>query len=186
MKRFGVVVFGICVIGLPAMAGAQAPAPAAATDQNPYTAAAMVQFKVTSGYVAKAAEKMPEEQYAFKPTPEVRSFGQLVGHLADANYMFCSKASGDENPSKESIEKTKTAKADLVKALNDAMAYCEGVLGKMDDKAGTAMVEMFGRQQPKLGLLWFNTVHNYEHYGNMVTYMRMKGLVPPSSEKSGM
>ncbi len=129
----------------------------------------------------KAAEKMPEENYGFKPTPEVRSFGQIVGHVADAQYLFCSAALGDKNPA-PGIEKSKTTKADLVQALNDAFSYCDKAYNGMTDAHAAEIVTFFGRDQAKLTVLAFNSAHNAEHYGNIVTYMRMKGLVPPSSE----
>jgi uncharacterized damage-inducible protein DinB len=178
MKRTVLVLCSLC-IAAPALAQ-QTPAPA---DPNPLTSAAKRQFTLTRGNIVKAAEKMPEDQYGFKPTPEVRSFGGIVAHVANANYMICSRAADTENPSKDDVEKTKTTKADLVAALNESFGYCESVFGKIDDKSGTQMVKFFSGEQPKLAVLWFNTVHNYEHYGNLVTYMRMKGLVPPSSER---
>jgi uncharacterized damage-inducible protein DinB len=131
--------------------------------------------------LVKAAEKMPEENYAFKPAPEVRSFGQIVGHVADAQYLFCSAALGEKNPA-PGIEKSKTTKADLVQALNEAFAYCDKAYNGMTDAHAAEMVKFFGRDQAKLTVLAFNNAHNDEHYGNIVTYMRMKGLVPPSSE----
>jgi len=135
-----------------------------------------------SNAVIRAAEKMPEENYSFKPTPEVRSFGQLVGHVADANYMFCSVASGEANPAKN-IEKTKTSKADLVAAMKDAVAYCNKAFDGMTDAKGGQIVQIFGSMKAaKLTVLSLNTAHTDEHYGNMVTYMRLKGLVPPTSE----
>ena len=127
---------------------------------------------------------MPEENYSFKPTPEVRTFGQLVGHVADANYMFCSKASGEANPSTGSIEKTKTSKADLVAALKDAVAYCNKAFDGMTDAKGSEMVQMFSYHLAKLTLFSLNTAHTDEHYGNMVTYLRLKGIVPPTSENA--
>jgi uncharacterized damage-inducible protein DinB len=124
---------------------------------------------------------MPEENYSFKPTPEVRSFGQLVGHVADANYMFCSEAAGEANPMKD-IEKTKTSKADLVDAIKGAVAYCNKTYDSMTDAKGSEMVKMFGFNLAKLSLYSLNTAHTDEHYGNMVTYLRLKGIVPPTSE----
>src|SRR5690349_1874849 len=131
--------------------------------------------------LVKAAEKMPEENYAFKPTPEVRSFGQLVGHVADAQYTFCSAALGEKNPA-PGVEKSKTTKADLAQALSAAFAYCDKAYDGMTDAHAAEIIKFFGREQAKLTVLSFNNAHNDEHYGNMVTYMRMKGLVPPSSE----
>jgi len=139
-------------------------------------------YNISKNNVVRAAEKMPEENYAFKPTPEVRSFGQIVGHVADAQYLFCSAATGDKNPS-PGIEKSKTTKADLVKALNDAFAYCDKAYDGMTDAHAAEMVKFFGRDQARLAILAFNSAHNMEHYGNLVTYMRIKGLVPPSSEQ---
>src|SRR5262245_49677035 len=78
-------------------------------------------YAVVKNNVIKAAEKMPESNYGFRPSDDVRTFGQLVGHVADAQYLFCSSVVGKDNP-KLNIEKTKTSKADLIKALNDAVA----------------------------------------------------------------
>ncbi len=153
----------------------------AQSSDNPLSAANKAFYNLIRGNVAKAAEKVPEEDYSFKPTPDVRSFGQLVGHVADASYMFCSLVLGEKNPS-PGVEKTKTSKADLMKALNDAFAYCDKAYGGMTDTAGLEKTKFFGREFPKLSILSFNVGHDYEHYGNMVTYMRLKGIVPPSSE----
>lgn len=150
---------------------------------NPITASEKGLYSFISDSVIGAAQKMPEENYLFKPTPEVRSFGQLVGHVADASYMFCSQASGEANPTKN-IEKTKTAKADLVAALKEAVAYCNTTFDGMTDAKGTEMVKLFSFNLAKLSLLSLNTAHMDEHYGNMVTYMRIKGLVPPTSERA--
>jgi uncharacterized damage-inducible protein DinB len=160
------------------------PGAAAAQDAtaDPLTGAARQQFSMVKNYIVKSAEKMPEDQFGFQPSPDVRSFGALLGHIANANFMICSRAAGEASPSQENIEKTKTTKADLVKALNAAFAYCDGVFAKMGDKAGSEAIDFFGGKQPKLSVLTFNTAHNFEHYGNLITYMRIKGVVPPSSE----
>ena len=161
--------------------GQEKPQTPAAPPANPITVSEKGLYLFLSNAVVRAAEKMPEENYAFKPTPEVRSFGQLVGHVADANYMFCAQASGEANPSKD-IEKTKTSKADLVSAIKDAVAYCSNAFDGMTDAKGSQMVKLFGFNLAKLTLFSLNTAHTDEHYGNMVTYMRLKGLVPPTSE----
>jgi len=158
----------------------KSPTPSAAP-ANPITMSEKGLYSFMSGAVVRAAEKMPEENYAFKPTPEVRSFGQLVGHIADANYMFCAQASGETNPMKN-VEKTKTSKAYLVAAVKDAVAYCNKAFDGMTDAKGSEMVKLFGFNLAKLTLFSLNTAHTDEHYGNMVTYMRLKGLVPPTSE----
>ena len=130
--------------------------------------------------LVKTAEKMPEENYAFKPTPEVRSFGQLVGHVADANFMFASLSAG-EKPTPRDIEKTKTSKADLVAALKESLAACDKVF-TMSDAEHSTPTKLFGMDTTRLIFVVIIFSHDAEHYGNMVTYMRIKGLVPPSSE----
>jgi uncharacterized damage-inducible protein DinB len=156
----------------------ETPAPPA----NPISASEKGFYGIVSGYVVAAAQKMPEENYSFKPTPYVRSFGQLVGHVADAQYGFCSTAAGEPEPMKD-IEKTKTTKADLVIALKDAIAYCNKVYAGMTDAQGSKMVKVMNYDLARLTVLSVNTAHTDEHYGNMVTYLRLKGIVPPSSEK---
>ncbi len=148
---------------------------------NPITASEKGLYSFVSNAVLGAAQKMPEENYSFKPTPDVRSFSQLVGHVADASYMFCSQASGEANPMRD-IEKTKTSKADLVAALKDAVAYCNKAFDSMTDAKGSQMVKLFNFDIAKLTVFSLNTAHTDEHYGNMVTYLRLKGIVPPTSE----
>src|SRR6202162_5577079 len=149
---------------------------------KPITASEKGLYSFVSNADVGAAQKMPEENYSFKPTPEVRSFGQLVGHVADAQYGFCSTATGEPNPMK-AIEKTKTSKADLVTALKDAVAYCNKAYAGMTDAQGSQMVKLMNYDVARLPVLSVNTAHPDEHYGNMVTYLRLKGIVPPSSEK---
>ena len=172
----------VAIAPLTLLAQDKPPAPAAPTaPPNPITLSEKGLYSFLSAAVVHAAEKMPEENYSFKPTPDVRSFGQLVGHVADANYNFCAQASGDANPSKN-IEKTKTSKADLVAAVKDAVAYCNKAFDGMTDAKGSEMVKFFNFNLARITLLSLNTAHTDEHYGNMVTYMRLKGLVPPTSE----
>jgi uncharacterized damage-inducible protein DinB len=130
--------------------------------------------------IVRAAEKVPEESYGFRPSHDVRSFGQLVGHIADAQYLFCSAVTGDKNPAL-GIEKGKTSKADLQAALKDAFDYCEKAYAISDAQAAE-LTKFFNAERNKLSILFLNAAHNNEHYGNIVTYMRIRGFVPPSSE----
>ena len=141
-------------------------------------------YTMLSAMVITAAEKMPEENYSFKPTSDVRSFGQLVGHLADSQYYFCGLAAGDTK-SPPGVEKGKTGKAELIAALREAVAYCSKAYSGMTDSKGGEMVKLMNADFARLAVLAGNTAHDYEHYGNMATYMRIKGIVPPTSEKSG-
>jgi uncharacterized damage-inducible protein DinB len=157
--------------------------PAAAQPQeNPYSGFNKVAYARTKDMLLRSAEKMPEENYSFKPTEAVRSYGQIIGHVADAQYIFCSRVLGEQNPAPK-IEQTKTSKADLIAALKDAFAYCDKAYDGMTDASGTQTAKLFGGDTPKLDILTVNLMHNMEHYGNLVTYMRMKNIVPPSSEQ---
>ncbi|HEV8195452.1 MAG TPA: DinB family protein [Gemmatimonadales bacterium] len=163
--RAGAVLF---LLVLPAAASAQA------------VAALSPLYENIKGNLIKSADQMAEADYAFKPTPAVRSFGQLVGHMANANFAICSTAKGEKSPATQDFEKV-TEKAALVKALRDAFAYCDAVF-KLPDASFSPMAELFGMKMSRLSFLMLNVAHDNEHYGNMVTYFRLKGMVPPSSQ----
>ena len=124
--------------------------------ENPLSASIKTQYMMGKGVIVRAAEKMPEDNYAFKPTDEVRSFGQLVGHVANAQYMFCSAASGDKSPNTVDIEKTVTSKAELVKALNDAFTFCDQAFSKMTDAQGAEIATFFGTSS-RSSVFWRST-----------------------------
>ncbi|MFN8060954.1 MAG: DinB family protein [Vicinamibacterales bacterium] len=158
---------------------------AAFAQDNPISASTKATYEIVKGYITKAADKVPDDQYAFKPTPDVRSFGQLIGHVADSNYQICGGATGEKGPA-GSIEKTQTSKAELVKALAASFAFCDKAYASMTDAKGAELVPFFGSQKmARVSVLAFNNSHDFEHYGNMVTYMRLKGIVPPSSQPTG-
>ena len=157
--------------------------PSAAFAQNPYTDAIKAQLAQIKNPVTRTAEKVSEDLYAFKPVPEVRSLGQLIAHIADGNFGICGAASGMKPPM-SGVEKSTqgNGKAALQKALAASFEFCEQALAAMDDKKGAETVKTFLGVQPRLAVLAFNNSHVNEHYGNLVTYMRLKGIVPPSSE----
>jgi uncharacterized damage-inducible protein DinB len=152
------------------------------TADNPMSTAIRSQYDNGKNNLIRAAEKMPPENYSFKPVDTVRSFGQLIGHVANAQYMFCSPILGEASPNKVNIEQTKTEKADLVAALKEAFAYCDKAYASMTDASAAGLVKFMRGDMAKIGVLSFNNMHNYEHYGNVVTYLRIKEIVPPSSE----
>ncbi len=155
-------------------------APASA-QTGPMASALKAQYQLVKNNITKSAEKVPESLYSFQATPKVRTFGQIIGHIADANQNICAAATSG-TPAKDSAEKTKTSKADLQKALADGFASCDAAFASMTDAKAAEMTKFFGGEQPRLAVLSFNTAHDFEHYGNLVTYMRLKDIVPPSSE----
>ena len=172
--------------------GAAIPASAQTTDAGYWDAltpsmAAMAKTMHASirRNLAEAAEKVPASDFAFKPTPELRSFAELLGHVANANFFFCAQAKGEQSPATANYEKV-ADKAALVKGVNDALAYCDGAYGALTDATFMDLVKVAGGQggETRRGaVLMFNTTHNNEHYGNVVVYLRLKGIVPPSTAR---
>lgn len=135
------------------------------------------------GNIIKSADQFPEEKYTWQPTPDVRSWARLIAHIADDNNGSCSPLNGDKPPARLDTEDTpksaanKMTKADLTKALADSFAVCDKAFAAVTD---ANMMERNGRRS-KIGTLIYNTSHINEHYGNIVTYMRLNGMVPPST-----
>jgi len=146
------------------------------------SAALRDQYNAVKLNVTEAAAKMTEADYGFRPVDTVRTFGAFVGHIADANLSYCALAKGDK-PEMANAEKL-TTKAELVAALAKAVAYCDEVYGAMTDEKALAVVKAGRTDMPVAALLFRNVSHTNEHYGNLVTYMRIKGLVPPSTERA--
>jgi uncharacterized damage-inducible protein DinB len=143
-------------------------------------AAARANWITAHNYIVRAAEQMSEADFAFKPVATVRSFGQIVAHVADDDMGWCAQVLGEPAPQTQ-FEKKLTAKADIMKALRDAGAYCQKAYAITDAEAAT-VTKIWGGQQTKIRGLMDNAAHDWEHYGNIVTYMRIKGMVPPSSQ----
>ncbi len=175
--RLSTLAFPAILFAVPGLVGAQG-APAGA---NPAVAAVRGQYEQTKGYLLRSVDQMPEADYSFRPTPEVRTFGQIVGHLANDQYQFCSAALGEKNPAAGDFEKTATTKAALSQAIRASFTYCDRAY-QITDQQATRAQGGGGQQRTPLDMLALNAVHNAEHYGNFVTYMRIKGMVPPSSQ----
>jgi uncharacterized damage-inducible protein DinB len=179
--------FSLCLIGIATTATAQTTDGGFGEALSPSMAAVVKSMHATiRRNLAEAAELMPADEYAFKPTPQVRSFGQLIGHVAVGNFFFCSQAKGEKSPATGNYEKT-TEKAALVKALNDSLAYCDSAYTETNDSNFGQLIKVAGPngggQTARGSVLVFNTTHNNEHYGNIIVYLRLKGLVPPSTAR---
>jgi uncharacterized damage-inducible protein DinB len=154
----------------------------AQSDDGGYTGSIRSSWNRIKRLVAASADAMPEANYSFRPTADVRTFGELIGHLANEHYMICSGVKGEKNPQEGTDYEKKTAKADLVKALQESNAYCDAVYGSLTDTPKLTQPATPGRRDTPFGSLLMNVTHDSEHYGNIITYLRMKGLVPPSSQ----
>jgi uncharacterized damage-inducible protein DinB len=153
---------------------------AQANTANPAVTTSRQLWEQLTGYITTAAQDLPESLYAYRPTPQVRTFGQLFGHLAGSQYMFCATALGEPIREEDAIEKTVTSKVDLVAALKASTEYCQRAYAQTD-QAAQQPVKLFGQDHTRLFALMINATHNGEHYGNIVTYLRLNGIVPPSS-----
>jgi uncharacterized damage-inducible protein DinB len=165
-----------CIVLCAATSMAQAPA------ENPQVSSAKAFYGYMKGNVLKTAEKVPQASYAYRATPKVRTIGQLLAHIADAQNAFCGIVKTGKPVTKD-VEKTAKTKADISQALNDSFALCDEVWAGLTD-ANSAEIVQFRGPVTKLSLMSFDTAHGLEHYGNLVTYMRLLKIVPPSAEET--
>jgi len=180
MKRLTAIL--LIITATPAMSQMTASRGSKATKaSNAAVSTAGTFWEQMTSNIAKAAEQMPESDYSFRPVATVRTFGQLIGHVAGAQALICGSALGEKTAGEDDIEKSKTTKADLVAALKTTTEYCRKAYA-MSDARSAGMTKLFGQDQTRLSALMLNATHNAEHYGNIVTYMRVKGMVPPSSQ----
>jgi hypothetical protein len=169
MKRFLTILLTASAVGA---IEAQAADPLSTETKQAYTA--------IKGNLTKAADKMSDEDYNFKASPDIRTFGALIGHIATAQMGTCSTVNGAP---KKSDAASKTAKADLVAALKDSFAECDKAYDSLTDANATEMLKFRNGERSRLGILVGNVVHDNEEYGYLAVYMRVKGVVPPSSDR---
>lgn len=178
MKKGLTFLAAIVAMAMPLHVAAQSPG------ANPMTQALRNAWTEAKTNFRKSADVMPEAKYGFKPVEGVRSYGAILAHVAGASYEFCAAAKGEKSPhAEDEFEKSAKTKAEIVKALDGAFAYCDEIYKGLDDtKASQVVAGAFGGPQgARAASLIGNTTHVQEHYGNLVTYLRINGLVPPSS-----
>lgn len=185
MKKFlcSVLLYGIAAI--PAIAQTPQAAPT-----DPFSTFVKGQWGQISRNLIGSAEQMPDANFSMKlgTTPEVRTYGSLVGHVINANFIFCARAKGEASPNTTDYEKTPQTKDQLVKGMHAAIDYCGPMYGSLTDSSGMMMVTPPaaagrgpGRPYPFIQPLVQNIIHNNEEYGNIVGYFRAANLVPPST-----
>ena len=187
-----IVITLVSVIGLLAsLAFAQSGGTGQPPPQAPTAGAVLVRVAQNGWAGAKrniveSASQMPEADYSFKPVDTVRTFGQILAHVADSNYFYCARSKGEAPPVPDgTLEKTATTKAAIVKALGESVAYCDAVYAALTPTSAAETVKAGNNQIPRAQPLVNNVSHNVEHYGNLVTYFRMKKMVPPSTKREG-
>ncbi|MDH4043063.1 MAG: DinB family protein [Gemmatimonadota bacterium] len=176
MNRFMLPTIALAIVATPVCAQQTAPNFAVSTSR--------ALWQGLTGYITTTAEELPEDLYAYRPTDEVRSFGEMFAHVAGAQYLICAAALGDPPRDEAEVERTAKTKAAIVAALKASTEYCARAYGQTDAAAGQS-TQLFGQDATRLYALTMNATHNGEHYGNIVTYLRLNGIVPPSS-RGGM
>jgi uncharacterized damage-inducible protein DinB len=177
--RGALVVIGAALLATPAAADQ-------GTSGNPVAQSIRQSWETAKRNVRESADAMPEATYGFQPTKEVRTFGQILAHIAGANYIFCSAAKGEKSPhAEDAFEKTATTRAAIIKALDASLAYCDSAYAGVTDAQLSAPIALpfdQGKGVRARALIW-NVDHLNEHYGNLVTYLRINNIVPPSSRR---
>ena len=170
MNRFAATLFALSLAGGCALQA----------QTNPMIAENKAAYTNVKNNLLKAADKMPEDAYSFKPTPETQTWAQRIAHISN-QIGTCSGMTGER---KTSDAANKTAKADLVAALKASFDACDAAWDSMNDKSALEMMAGRGGQRSKLSVLIGNTTHDVEMYGYLSVYMRLKGVVPPSSDRN--
>ena len=146
----------------------------------------MVIHQITKDFVMATAEMMDEDMYAYRPSVNVRTAGQILAHIANAQFGVCGLAAGEQSPAEGNYEEIATTKEEIYNAVKASFEYCDSVYANMtDEKAAEVKPFLGGERRTDMtvsAILAFNATHTYEHYGNLSTYLRINGLVPPSSQ----
>jgi len=172
--------FPFAALLLTAAIPACAPPAAPAAPDGAIVGSITPRFNDLSGWLVSTVEQAPDSLYSYKPNPEVRSTSEILGHVANAHYLFCAAALGEEQPEHPDYEKA-TDKATLLAGMNESVAYCERAY-QISDADAMQTTQFFGSTMTRLAVLTWNATHDGEHYGNLVVYLRANGMVPPSSQ----
>ena len=164
-------------------ASAQTPISADPGNLTRFGRAITARYDAIKRDIVDAADAMPESDYSFRATTKVRTFAEIIGHIADSQNFFCGVAGGSNPEYGDAIETSHGTKAALVKALKDSVATCDEVYGRTDPANALALVPAGKGDALRAMMLLDNVSHDNEHYGNLVTYMRLKGHVPPSTAR---
>jgi uncharacterized damage-inducible protein DinB len=144
------------------------------------------QYATLKRNIIGSAEKMPAEHFTFRPAPEVMTYAELLAHVLDVQYAYCSAVKGVPNPAiAKDLVKTTKDKAAVIQLATDSFAFCDDVMAALTNENALEMLTVGAapnqRQVARGNQLTMLVVHGNEHYGNLVTYLRIKGIVPPSS-----
>jgi len=176
MKYFGMLALAALLMPIAASAQDSAMIP------NPITSTIKQQVARYGGFHVAAAEAMPAEKYSYKPTPDIRSFGQIVVHVAQFNNNFCARISGMTAPDSKDLKET-DPKEKLVAAVKASFDFCSSALAPLDDSTlGMSVGKMGPNALSRGSALMILGEDWFDHYGTMALYLRMNGILPPSAQ----
>ncbi|WP_263375112.1 DinB family protein [Granulicella aggregans] len=171
------------IVGVNVFLSAQAPGKPVST--VPVTPFSEVQrgYAALKGNILKSADRMPAESYSYKPTPEVRTYARVVNHITEAQWHSCGTINGTAAEAQPKVPEETADKATIVAALNASFAECDKAFASLSEANLLQMLPAGTSTRSRLGLAWGTVSHDNEQYATLALYLRLKGLVPPSSEK---
>jgi uncharacterized damage-inducible protein DinB len=175
IARVVVPVAMVAVSILTSLANAQEGMPNPIAAPNPLTTTLSIFRSNMQDKIMKSAAAMPESKYSYRPTKDVRSFAEILNHLADISYILCSNAKGEANPDTTNAAASKTQ---TIARLKGAFGYCDAVYSGFTDAHLNDRADFFGFKTNKMFILTQVGNHDALHYGNLVTYLRINGLAP--------
>jgi uncharacterized damage-inducible protein DinB len=175
IARVVVPVGMVYVSVLTSLANAQQGMPNPIMAPNPLTMTISIFRSNMQDKIMKSADEMPESKYSFRPTKDVRSFAEILNHVADISYTLCSSVKGDANPATATAKRSKT---EIMAYLKGSFDYCDGVYSGFTDAHLNDPADFWGAKTNKMFVLTQVANHDALHYGNLVTYLRLNGLVP--------
>ena len=163
------------------LAMGQAPAaPAGPTGPAAEVQRSYTTFKTN---ILKSADKMPDADYQFKPTPDVRTYARVLNHVTEAQFRTCGALNGTAAADIQKPPADTADKATIIEALKLSFAACDKAFGATTDANLADMFDVFNAKRSRIGILWGTVAHDDEQYATLALYLRLKGLAPPTSEK---
>jgi hypothetical protein len=176
------MLFAVAAVGFAAGACGALSAQTAAPAPSGPAAEVQGSYNRLKPNVIKAAEKMPDADYQFKPVADIRTYARIVNHITEAQQHTCAALNGTTFDPK-SVPSDTADKATIVAGLKASFDACDKAYGALTDANVAELVGTAPRQRSRIGMAWGNVSHDNEQYAELSTYLRLKNIVPPTAEK---
>ena len=185
MKRVVCLMFASALVASTAQAQTPAPAAQGGGQKIPLSEGLRRSYNTLKLNLTETAQKFDEASYTYTPSKDIRTFGAQLAHVANSQFNACAAARGEANPNQgTNLEKTKTTRADIIQALADSFAFCDPAFANLTDQSALELVRQGQNEVARASVLTNVIVHGNEEYGILTVYLRTKGMVPPSTERS--